>query len=840
MNRFVQIIVIACCLAVLPLYGQQFGTLSGTIVDDKNNPVENFFISTNEKETNTLSTHNGYYELKIPAGKDVEVFFQHISYKDTIVTVHLKNNEKVKMNFVLSLSGEQLPTFDVKAKFDDGYVRIDPDLSFKIPTPSGGVESLIKMMPGAFSSNELSNQYNVRGGNYDENLVYVNDIEIYRPFLVRSGQQEGLSFVNMDLTSGVKFSSGGFEPKYGDKMSSVLDVDYKKPNHFGGSVSASLLGATAHVEGNVKNVFSYLVGIRYKSNAYILNSLETKGDYKPRFFDAQMLFVWNPLKKLEISLLGNFAKNQYLFTPSERKTKFGSFSDMKSLIVYFDGQEVDQYENYLGGLTFTYKPNLSNNYKLIISSYYAKESETYDIQGQYWLSDIEPDLSGESEDMANVVSVRGVGTYLNHARNYISAVVSAADLRGEHRLPRNVLSWGIKAQNEIINDQIKEWALVDSSGYTLPNIYTTPGEDVPLNDPSRILYFGENAYLNANNDLNTFRFTGFIQDTWKIDGDSATRFILNGGVRLNYWTFNNELLVSPRVNLLFKPRWKQNWIFFLKTGIYYQPPFYREMRNAKGELNSDIKAQRSYQVVLASEYNFLIWRRPFKLTGEAYYKYMDRLISYTVDNVKIIYSGKNDAVGYATGIDMKLSGEFIPGLESWISLSLMKTEEDILDDYYYDDDGNKIEPGYIPRPSDQSFTINLFFQDNIPSYPPVRVHLNFVFASGLPYGAPGAERYKIVYTDKNGDKQVTRMPWYRRVDIGFSYMFLEQSRDRMKHKTKFFRAIKNAGLYFEVFNLLGINNVSSYMWVSDTDNNLFPVPNYLTQRLINLKLAVEF
>lgn len=838
MNKIIPLLFLFLLLIARVSNGQSTALLQGSLYDEFQNPVENASVLVIGTDYRTFSDGLGFFSMSIPAGKEIEIYFQHLSFKDTIIRLTAQQNEKIQLKIVLFVKGELLKPLDVIARHDDGYVRIDPKLNFKIPTPTGGVESLIKMLSGVSSTNELSSQYNVRGGNYDENLVYVNDIEIHRPFLVRSAQQEGMSFVNLDLTNSVKFSAGAFEAKYGDKMSSVLDVEYRKPTRYAGSFSASLLGVTAHAEGNVKDKFTFLVGARYKTNAYLLNSLESKGDYKPNFFDTQMLLVWNPVKKLEISLLGNFSNNSYIYIPTDRESNIGTVNSSMRIKVFFEGQEVDKYENYLGGLTFAYKPNQKNNLRLILSSYYARESETYDILSEYFIRETQLDLGSGNEETVTEGKILGVGSYLDHARNYITAVVSTADLRGDHKMYRNLLSWGIKMQSEIIQDQIKEWSMIDSSGYTIPTIFTTPNDSLPVSfdDPSRLLIFGENNFLKSSNDLNTIRFSGFIQDQWNIDGDSATRFRINAGVRFSYWSYNNEIVFSPRINFMYKPRWKSDWVFFLKTGIYYQPPFYREMRNKEGELNQDIKSQRSYQVVVAAEYNFQMWRRPFRFTAEAYYKYMDRLISYTVDNVKIIYSGANDAVGYATGIDLKLSGEFIHGLESWVSISLMKTAEDILTDY---NEEKQIEPGYMPRPTDQRFAINVFFQDHIPGLPPLRVQLNFVFSSGIPYCPPNIDRYKYSY-EENGKIHYPRTPWYKRVDIGFSYMFLEQGRDRMKHKSKATRAIRNLGLYFEVFNLLNIKNEASYSWLSMTDGSLVKVPNYLTGRLFNVKFAIDF
>lgn len=810
----------------------QRAVLKGTIYDDEGQVVENAVIHVLDYNLQTITNDYGQFSISVPENADLRIHIQQISHKDTVFQFRFKPRETRTVELMIRTMGNRLEQVNIRSEVESGYIQVNPKLSFQMPSPGGGMESLIKMLPGTSSTNELSSQYNVRGGNYDENLIFVNDIQIYRPFLVRSAQQEGMSFVNTDLTGKVIFSAGGFEAKYGDKMSSVLDVQYKDPTQYGGSVSASMLGASAHAEGKVDSCFSFLIGTRFKSNAYLLKSMETKGDYKPRFFDTQMLLKWDVTKKFSISLLGNFSINSYIYQPEDRETTWGSIDNIKRITVYYDGQELDRYENYLGGLTFQYKPNERNLLKFIVSSYFAKESEKYDIQSQYFLSDIEADLGNENGEIAQEVSVRAYGTYLEHARNHITSVVSAANIIGEHKLPfSNTLSWGVKVQNEYLQDQIKEWTMKDSSSYTLPIHPTTPGEAVPLDDPSRILSFYENDYLQSSNLLNTFRFTGYVQDTWKIDGDSMTHFILNGGVRFHYWTYNKkEFTVSPRLAFTYDPHWKHDWSFNLKTGIYYQPAFYREMRRSDGSLNPDIRSQRSFQVVAGTEYNFLIWRRPFKFTAEAFYKYMDRLISYTVDNVRIMYSGENDAVGYATGLDMKISGEFVRGLESWFSVSLMKTAEDILDDYYYDKDGNKIEPGYLPRPTDQRVAFNLFFQDHIPGYPQFRVHLNFVFASGLPYGPPNSPAYRRVLRDT----------WYRRVDMGFSFMFLEQSRDRMRDKTKFARSIKNAGIYIEVFNLIGTSNVSSHFWVSDIYNQQFAVPNYLTGRLVNVKFSVEF
>jgi hypothetical protein len=814
-------------------------TVYGTIRDAQFTPVENVMIQSPQTENRAISTSDGKYQIALPANTEVQLHFRHIAYIDTVIIVNGKPNERLKLDVELLSAGSRLDPINITTSYEDGYMRVDPRLTFTMPSPTGGSEGLIKTLPGVSSINELSSQYNVRGGNYDENLIFVNDIQIYRPFLVRNGNQEGLSFVNLDLTQSVKFSAGGFPAQYGDKMSSAMDVEYKKPKQLGGSFMIGFLGTSTHIEGSAKNkqktreVFTYLLGIRYRTNAYILKNMDNKGDYKPNFFDTQMLLGWNISDKFEIGLLGNFSINNYIFAPTIRKTRFGPFTDSKQIDIVSDGQEVDKYENYLGGLTFTYRPNLNNQLRLIFSSYYAKESETFDIQNQYWLKDIEADLGNKKDDIAQEVFVRGAGTNIDHARNYIKFLVSAADIRGDHKLhKRNSLSWSFKVLNEKINDKIYQWHLNDSAGYTLPYPEVTPNDSVgvPFDDPSRELVFGQFNFLNAANSLNTIRLTGFVQDIWKIDNDYDSRFTINTGVRFHYWSYNNEFTASPRVSLLFKPRWKKEWLFWLKTGVYYQTPFYREYRNREGILNPNIKSQFSYQVILASEYNFRIWNRPFKLTMESYYKFLDNLISYYVDNIQIIYSGYNDAKGFATGIDARLSGELIEGLESWFAISFMGTM-DKLKEPYPDKNGGLVEPQYRRRPTDQRFAFNLFFQDHIPGFRQLRVSLNFVYSTGLPYWYPDVMRTK---------KNTLSGTDYFRADIGFSYIFFEQSRDRFKHKSKFVRTIKNAGVYFEVFNLLGIYNVSSYMWIKDVYNQCWAVPNFLTPRLINLKFAIEF
>lgn len=839
----------------------QEALIFGRIQDNYGNVIEHVYISNSGNNNSYSSAKDGKYELYLPVNKEITVAFRHLAYQDTTFRIKLKPKEKRKIDLTLNIGESQLETVQIRAKYDDDFVRINPKIGFNVPSPIGGVESLIKTFSGVRSANELSSQYNVRGGNFDENLIYVNDIEIYRTFLIRSGQQEGLSFINLDLTASVKFSSGGFECQYGDKMSSVMDIEYKKPNGFASSLSASFLGCSLHTEGVITRkkegqkrkytdklnlsdhdpYFSYLIGFRYKSNSYLLKTLNTKGDYKPNFLDLQTLLCWNINQHFEISFLGNLSHNQYIFAPTYNESSFGSLQSLKKLKVYYDGKEVDTYKNYLGALTFKHRINPKNQLRFIISSFLSQEQETFDIEGQYWLSDVE--VNYDAENMEEETSSRGVGSYIDHARNYLQAIVSNVELKGEHKLPKNNrLMWGIKPQLEIINDEIKEWHLVDSSGYILPYYSTVPGVYVPLDDISRYIVIED--YLRHQNQLKTVRLSGFVQDSWTYGSDSTHKVILIGGVRFNYWAFNHEFVVSPRFSILFKPQWKSDWEFRFKTGIYYQPPFYNEMRRQDGTLNENIKSQRSFQIILCADYNFVMWRRPFKFTSELYYKYMDHVIPYEIDRLKLSYSAENSAKAFATGIDLKLSGEFVDGLESWISLSFLTTMEDIIGDFYtayYDKEGNTtttdlavdssiIYPGYVRRPTDQKFMINIFFQDHFPLLPQLRVHLNFLFGSPLPFWATHDSYKKTTYTS----------PWYRRVDLGFSYLILNPNRDRELAKNRALKIINSLSVHLEVFNIFNIKNVASYTWVKDINNVEWAVPNYLTGWLLNLKFLIEF
>lgn len=774
----------------------------------------------------------GGYSLKIPANTAVKLSFSHIQYEGQTFDLNLKPGETRVIDRVLTLKENIITEAIVKdeANRTSTMQRVDPKIAIEIPTVGGGIEAVLKTFPGVSSNNELSSQYNVRGGNYDENLIYVNDVLIFRPFLVRSGQQEGLSFVNPDLVGNLSFSAGGFEAKYGDKMSSVLDVKYKRPRKFAASLSGSLLGGSAHIEGSSKDYrFSYLAGVRYRSNQYILGSLDTKGQYRPRFIDAQALLNFDINEEWSISLLANYAQNRYQFVPEDRVTSFGTISDALQLTVYFDGQEISQFETILGAFTTEYKPSPKLKLKLITSAFRSTADETFDVQGQYFLGQLENNFG--SDNLGEVAFNRGIGTFLNHGRNYLTANVIATRHLGKWFDGFRILEWGVNYQHEIINDQLSEWIMNDSAGYSIP----LSSSQLELQE-----------VLKTEINLQSNRVSGFIQNTWMFSDTSKHQ--LTAGARFHYWDVNKQFIATPRANYSFNPRWKKaDMVFRLSGGMYYQPPFYRELRDLNGTLNKNVRAQQSYHAVAGMDWNFKAWRRPFKLVAEVYYKYLNDLVPYEIDNVRIRYYANNNSRGYATGVDLKVNGEFVKGIESWASMSVMTVQEDLIDDYYYDyynAQGEKIgygiedqvpvdsikrEPGYIPRPTDQRVNFSLYFQDYVPKLPQLKMHLNLVFGTGMPFGPPDYTRYR----------DTLRIPPYRRVDIGFSYLLLGEKKKFVgpKNPLKHFKSI---WISLEVFNLLGTNNTLSYLWISDITNRQYAVPNYLTNRRINAKIVMKF
>lgn len=829
-NSIVMAVALFLSLACTSLFGQSSATVSGKVIGDKGLPLELVNITVNGIQGGVITNKAGDYSISVPANKTLDLVYSYVGYKNKVKHLKLAPNQKLFYMDTLIIDNTVLDVFTVEDSYvnKSGLAKIESKNTGLMPSVTGSVESMIKSAGlGVTSNNELSSQYNVRGGNFDENLIYVNDIEIYRPFLIRSGQQEGLSFVNSDMVESIRFSSGGFEPKFGDKLSSVLDITYKTPKRIGGTAWGSLLGGSLFTEGLTTNKkLTYLLGVRYKSNAYLLKSMETKGDYKPTFFDVQTLVTYTFSPKLELSFLGNYAKNTYQLIPTDRETTFGTIKQAIRLKIYFDGQELDKYATMTGAFTLAYKPNKNTVLKLIASAFNSQEKETYDIQGQYWLDDIESDMG--SENFGDVTFNRGVGTYLDHARNYLNTTIVNLEHRGESKQKNHKITWGVKYQRELFDDQLNEWHLNDSAGYILPYNYadaSTIGVGVPLGDSSRMLTL--TTRYHSDNVLESNRYTSFVQDLLTIDIDSSQLYI-TGGVRSSYWSVNKQLVVSPRLTFVYVPHRHDNMAYRFSTGLYYQPPQYKEIREMDGTINSDVMAQRSVHLVLGYDYSFKIMSRPFKLSSELYYKYLDNVIPYLVDNVRIRYTAKNEAVAYATGIDVKLAGEFVPGTDSWISLSVMKTEQNLDNDSYYDTETKQmVDPGYYARPSDQRVNCSLFFQDYLPMDPTYKMHLNLSFGTGLPYGAPNTPLYKHTY----------RMPAYQRVDIGFSKQLLTEAGIARRHG--FWKRIRSSWLSLEVFNLLQISNTISYIWVTDIFNTQYAVPNYLTPRQLNLKLLVE-
>ncbi|HSG67542.1 MAG TPA: TonB-dependent receptor, partial [Bacteroidales bacterium] len=674
-------------------YSQDKATIFGVVSNEQGNAVEYANVAVIGYAGGVATDGRGHYELLVPANTELTLVVSFIGYEKKMFKVFLQAGQREELNIIMPRSAEELPDVEIidKQIRHTSLQRLNPKVAQEIPTLAGGVEDILKTLPGVSSNNELSSQYSVRGGNFDENLVYVNGIEIYRPFLIRSGQQEGLSFINSALVSSILFSAGGFESKYGDKMSSVLDIQYKKPTDFGGSFQASLLGAEGHVEGISKNrKFTYLTGVRYKSNAYILKGLETEGDYKPNFADVQGLFAYRINEKLELSLLGNYARNSYKVIPSSRQTEFGTISEAYRLNIYFEGQELDRFENYMAALSLDYYPKDNLKLQFIGSGFQTRESETFDVLGEYYIGRLENQI-GE-EQFGEVVEAQGVGGFLDHARNYLQASVFNLEHKGYFDLSKHYVQWGVRYQHEIIDDRLNEWELIDSAGYTIPEPPFTAGDPAPVYNPRLELF----SLYRGDTSFQSNRYSAFVQNTWNFHLGTANAYLI-AGLRASYWDVNRQFLLSPRATLSIKPLWESDILFRFSTGYYQQPPFYRELRNLEGQINPDVRAQKSIHFVAGMDWDFTAWGRPFKFVTEAYYKILDDLVPYTVDNVRIRYYGDNMAKGFAYGLDMKVNGEFIKGVDSWFSFSLLKTMEDIEGDNYweyYNDGGQLIIPGY--------------------------------------------------------------------------------------------------------------------------------------------------
>ena len=782
--------------------------------------IEGVNVSIIGSSIGTSTNKEGNYSLSVSANRKQSIAFSYIGYNtEKIELPMLKKGQDYNLNIELDPSHIKIDDVNVEDEQirNSTFDKVDSKHISVLPTSNSGVEGLIKTLPGVSSSNELSSQYNVRGGNFDENLVYVNGIEVYRPFLIRSGQQEGLSFVNSDLVNSIKFSAGGFAAQYGGKISSVLDITYKKPIEFRGSATMSLLGANLHVEGVDKSKrFTYLVGARKKSTKYVLNSLDTQGEYNPDFSDIQTYLSYAINNKWSVSYLGNYSKNTYHHIPQNRETRFGTISVPLEVRIFFEGQEIDEYETFFNAINTSWQPSENTNLNFTASAFRTYESETFDILGQYWLYELDNDLG--SENFGEATFNRGVGTHLNHARNYLKASVHSLQHGGLYTKDDLEFRWGFKTQSERIRDVISEWTLIDSAGFSLPHPADYLAEG--LQEPES---FDLEDVLKTEASLHSYRHTAYMQLQQTIE-----RVTLNAGVRGTYWDLNEEYLFSPRASIAYRPLWDKDIVFRASSGVYYQSPFYRELRDLEGQLNRDLKAQKSTHFIIGSDYNFNIWQRPFKLVSELYYKDLDNLIPYEIENVRIRYYAENSASGYAKGLDIRLNGEFVKGMESWASLSIMKTAADIENDFYTDDNGTIREIGYYARPADQRVNFSLFFQDYLPKMPHFKMHLNLVYGSGFPLKAP--DTYKGEYD--------FRMPDYKRVDIGFSVVLKKEGEKKKRYNL--FNFTEAAWISLEAFNLLDIDNTVSYLWIQDVGGTQFAVPNYLTSRQLNLKLHLSF
>jgi hypothetical protein len=800
----------------------QKARVKGVILDELKNPVENVSIQLESKIT--FTNENGFYSIEIPANQKVFLIFSHQSFKKSTIAVELKPNEDFELNPVLSAKieqmGELVITSDSKKRIE-GVTTIDPVIIRLIPGANAGIENIIKTLPGVYSNNELSTSYAVRGGNYDENLVYVNEIEVYRPFLIRSGQQEGLSFTNTDMVENVDFSAGGFQSKYGDKLASVLDITYRNPKRYKAGLEASLLGGSLTIEGVSKNQkWSNITGVRYRDNSLLVNSQETETNFKPTFFDVQTLVNFNASTKWNFSFLGNVSQNKYNYKPLSRQTNFGTVSEPIALLVYYEGQEKDNYLTLFGAGKAVYQYNEKNKLKFIASTYHTQEQEYYDILAQYRLGEVDANIG--SETFGDVVYSRGIGSQLNHARNDLDALIVNTEVKGFHELnSKSQIEWGAKFTLEDIRDRIVEWEVIDSAGFSLPNPILDYQNDQPYNP-----YVGPLApYQNvrATNYTRINRFSGYFQ--WNRRGKIGSHsYWLNAGVRGHQWQVDadgrpkgdSQMTFSPRVQFAFKPDWDKDILFRLSGGLYHQPPFYRELRDYNGVVQTNVKAQQSFHLVLSSDYSFKMWTRPFKLVSEAYYKNITDVNTYTIDNVRIRYRANNEATAYAYGFDARLNGEFVPGTESWFTFGYLQTEE------------NQNGKGFIARPTDQRLKFGVLFQDYMPNIPNLKLYLNLVYNTGLPGGSPS-------YADPYNYQ--LRLNDYRRADVGFSFVFKDE---KIKSNRVWLKPFSEFSLGLEIFNLFNNQNSITNTWVRDVyTKSQYGIPNYMTTRVFNLKLIAR-
>jgi hypothetical protein len=809
--------------------------VSGKVIDENDNPLQKVSIIILGKSTGTITNDSGYFKIKVPADKAFALVFSYTGYKDAQRNFYLSNNEEETATIQLAHGGTTLETITVtddNLRKEIGLTKINPKYALTIPSTIGGVEGLIKILVG--SNNELTSQYSVRGGNYDENLIYINDFEIFRPYLVRSGQQEGLSFINPEMAKNVNFYNGGFQAKYGDKMSSVLDIQYKKPKSFGGTVYVSLLEQGLHLEGtNKKGNVTYLFGLRNKSNNNLLSSQETVGSYIPSSSDFQTYITYKVNEKLQLEFLGNYSATKFTLFPQSAQKTTSVFSPLFTanlgLDIYFEGKEQDGYKTNLLGLSMLHNPTKKLKLKWMLSRFQNKENENFDIAGSYLFGD--RDFDKTSSTFGQIVNPLGAGYYQNYGRNTLDITVYNASLKGSIDKGNHFIQFGNSIEQTNINDKLKEWEYQDSAGYSLPH-----------NPVNLTLY----KVLQSTADLSIQKFSGYIQDNIRL-GNKVKDITLQAGIRYNYNSLNKEFLISPRMQLSWKPQWRKDIVLKLAAGAYHQPPFYRELRRYDGTLNTNVKAQKSYQVVAGLDYNFKgLQSRPFRITTEAYYKSMSNVDVYDVDNVKIRYAGNNEAKAYATGIEARLFGELVKDAESWLSIGFMRTQENLNNDFYYQYknasgeiitaqtndqipvDSIKNEVGFVRRPTDRLITVGLYMEDYLPTNKNFKVHLNMLYGSNMSYNIPNSVKYRNALI----------IDPYIRIDIGFSAQLLSEKSKRRSHSP--FKDFENIWASFEVFNLIDRPNTISYQLIKDFANNVYSIPNRLTPRLVNFKIVGRF
>lgn len=809
--------------------------VSGRIIDENEKPLNGVSVIILGKTTGLSSNDSGRFRIKVPAGKAFALVFSHTGFADVQKNFYLSDDEEEKISIVMERGGKTLTTIVVsenKERTEAGLTKINPKNALTLPSTTGGIEAMIKTLVG--SNNELTSQYSVRGGNYDENLIYINDFEIFRPYLVRSGQQEGLSFINPELARNVNFYTGGFQAKYGDKMSSVLDIQYKKPTSFGGSAYVSLLEQGLHLEGAArKGRLSYLVGIRNRSNKNLLKSQETLGAYIPSSSDIQASLAYKLSEKVQLEFLGTYSVTKFTLFPESAQKTTSVFSPLFTanlgLDIIFEGQEKDSYKTNLLGFSILHTPNKKLKLKWMASRFQNKENENFDIAGSYLFGD--RDFDQTSSTYGQIVNPLGAGYYQNYGRNELDITVYNASLKGSYTAGRHYVLFGNSFEQTNINDKLKEWEYQDSAGYSLP-----------YNPPNLTLF----KSFNSMADLSVQKYSGYLQDNIRL-GNSRQDITLQAGLRYNYNSLNKEFLLSPRLQFSIKPNWKRDVVFKLAAGAYQQPPFYRELRRYDGTLNTDVKAQRSYQFVAGADFNFKAFdSRPFRLTTEAYYKTMTSVDVYDIDNVKIRYAGNNNAKAYAVGFEARLFGELVKDAESWLSLGIMQTKENLDGDHYYQYlnaagevinaqstdqvpvDSIRNEVGFVRRPTDRLITVGLYLEDYLPTNKNFKFHLNMLYGSNMSYNIPNSVKYRNALIIEP----------YIRVDAGFSAQLLSEKSKRRSHSP--FRNFQNIWASFEVFNLIDRRNTISFQLVKDFANNVYSIPNRLTPRLVNFKIVGRF